>query len=80
MIGENNGRYREGLRLQAIVAMDRKGQVLLSKHLRDKARIKPCDKLIIMVSEKEGEVHCILLLKTEKFAETVTRLMNSVLE
>lgn len=80
LIGENSERRRRRLEIAGVVTISRKGQILLPKHLRDKARIKPSDKLIVMTLEMENEVHCILLLKTEELAETATRMKNSVLE
>lgn len=68
------------LRLEAVATIDRKGQVVIPKHLRDESRIKPRDKLIIMVYESKEGVCCIVLLKAEELAEIATRMITSVFD
>lgn len=45
----------EGLRVDAVVAMDSKGQIVLPKDMREKAKLKPGDKLAIVACEKKAK-------------------------
>lgn len=66
--------------MEAIATIDQKGQVVIPKHLRDKSRIKPRDKLIVVVFESKDGVCCIVLLKAEELAEIATRMITSAFD
>ena len=54
----------EGLyKVEALVSIDSRGQMVLPKELRDKAGIKDGDKLAVSTLEKSGKVCCLLLIK-----------------
>ncbi len=67
-------------RIDAIVTMDSKGQIVLPKDLREKANFKPSDKIAVVASEKNGEVCCIMLMKAEKLAGAVTKTLGPMLK
>jgi antitoxin PrlF len=67
-------------RIDAVVTMDAKGQIVLPKDLREKANIKPNDKIALVVCEKEGEVCCIMMLKAERLVGAVTRTLGPMLK
>ena len=52
-------------RIDAVVTMDVKGQIVLPKDLREKANFKPNDKIAVVACEKDGEVCCIMMIKAE---------------
>ena len=60
--------------------MDAKGQIVLPKDLREKANIKPNEKLAVVACEKEGEVCCIMLLKAERFGSAVTKTVAPLIK
>jgi antitoxin PrlF len=70
----------EGFRVDAIVAVDSKGQIVLPKDIREKAKLKPGDKLAIVACEKEGEVCCLLMLKAEGLGEAVREVLSPALK
>jgi antitoxin PrlF len=74
-----NGR-NEGFRVDAVVAIDSKGQIVLPKDMREKAKLKPGDKLAIVACEKEGEVCCLLMLKAEGLGEAVSKVLSPALK
>lgn len=65
-----------GCRIESIVSIDLKGQIVLPKSLRDRADFKPNDKLALVSFEKEGEVCCVIMLKAEKLEEAVTKTLK----
>jgi len=70
----------DNFRINAIVTMDVKGQIVLPKDLREKANFKPNDKIAVIASEKDGEVCCIMLLKAERLAGAVTKTLDPLLK
>ncbi|HSQ48673.1 MAG TPA: HgcAB-associated protein [Candidatus Deferrimicrobiaceae bacterium] len=59
-------------RIDAVITMDAKGQIILPKDLREKANFKPNDKIAVVACEKQGEVCCIMMVKAEKLVGAVT--------
>ena len=55
-------------RIDAIITMDAKGQIVLPKDLREKAKFKPNDKIAVVACEKNGEVCCIMMIKASTLA------------
>lgn len=71
--------YSEGLKVDAIVTIDSKGQMVLPKDLREKTKLKSGDKLAIMACEKEGEICCIVMVKAEGLGEAMSKLISPAL-
>jgi AbrB family looped-hinge helix DNA binding protein len=67
-------------KINAIVTMDVKGQIVLPKDLREKAKLNPNEKLAIVGVEREGEVCCIVLLKADALGSSVKNVLGPVLE
>lgn len=58
-------------RVESIVSVDERGQMVLPKELREKAGISAGDKLAVTSWEKNGEVCCITLIRAEKLVDMV---------
>ena len=67
-------------RIDAVITMDAKGQVVLPKDLREKANFKPNDKIAVVACEKEGTVCCIMLIKAEMFAGAVSKTLGPLIK
>jgi antitoxin PrlF len=67
-------------RIDAVISMDAKGQIVLPKDLREKANFKPNEKIAVVTCEKEGEICCIMMLKAEKLQGAVTKTLGPLLE
>jgi AbrB family looped-hinge helix DNA binding protein len=66
--------------VEAMVSVDEKGQMVLPKTIRDKANIRPGDKLLLVGWEKEGEVCCITMIKAESLAGMVRGLLGPMMK
>jgi len=66
-------------RVESMISVDERGQMVLPKELRDKANIKAGDKLALISWEKDGEVCCISLIKANYLAERVTEFLGPVM-
>jgi len=69
---------RECCKIDAIVTVDAKGQIVLPKDLRERANVKPNDKLAVMGFERDGEVCCIVMVKAEALGGTVKKMLGPV--
>jgi antitoxin PrlF len=58
-------------KVEALVTIDSRGQLVLPKDVREKAEIEAGDKLAVIGFETDGKVCCISLVKAETFTETV---------
>ncbi len=63
-------------KIESIVTIDSKGQIVLPKNLRERAGFKPHSKLAIVSFEKEGEVCCVIVIKAESLEEAVTKTLS----
>ena len=69
---------KECCKIDAVVSVDAKGQIVLPKDLREKAKIKPSDKLAIIGFERNNEVCCIIMLKVDALESTVKNMLGPV--
>ena len=67
-------------RIESVVSVDERGQMVLPKEIREKANIKAGDKLAVIGWEKEGQVCCISLVKADQFGATIRNLLTPMLK
>lgn len=66
-------------RVESMVSVDERGQMVLPKELRDKANIKAGDKMALISWEKDGKICCISLIKADYLAERVSEFLGPVM-
>jgi len=66
-------------RVDAVVTIDQKGQIVLPKDVREKAKLKPNDKLAVIGCERNGEICCIMMIKAEKLGDTIKNMLGPML-
>jgi AbrB family looped-hinge helix DNA binding protein len=66
--------------VESVISVDDRGQMVLPKEIRDKANIKPGDKLTVVSMEKNGEVCCISLIKADQFADMVKSMLGPMMK
>ena len=67
-------------KVEALISVDERGQMVLPKELREKAEIHAGDKLAITSWEKDGKVCCISLVKAEELTEMVKGMLGPVMK
>ena len=67
-------------KVEAVISIDDRGQMVLPKGIRDTAKICAGDKLAVISWEKDGEVCCISLIKVDNLAEMVKGLLGPVMK
>ena len=67
-------------KVESVVRVDERGQMVLPKEIRDKADIRAGDKLAIISWERDGKVCCISLIKAEELTEMVKGMLGPVMK
>ena len=67
-------------RIEALVSIDERGQMVLPKELREKAGIQPGNKLALTTWEKDGRVCCITMTKVEELTDMVRATLGPVMK
>ncbi len=67
-------------RVESIIGVDERGQMVLPKELRDRANIRAGDKVAVISWDKGGEVCCIYLIKTEHLADRVKDFLGPMMK
>lgn len=65
-------------KIEAVVSVDERGQMVLPKEIRDRAGIRPGDKLGLICWEKDGAVCCLSLIKIEELTGMVKTMLGPV--
>lgn len=67
-------------KVDSIISVDERGQMVLPKELRHRAKIRPGDKLAVTTWEKDGEVCCITLIKVEGLVDMVKGHLGPIIK
>jgi AbrB family looped-hinge helix DNA binding protein len=67
-------------RVESLISIDERGQMVLPKDLREKARIKPGDKLAVISWEKDGAICCFTLIKADSLAGGVRDFLGPMMQ
>jgi antitoxin PrlF len=76
---ETAGKAMSCCRVESLISVDDRGQMVLPKELRDKANIRAGDKLALVSWEKDGEICCLSLIKADNLAERVKEFLGPVM-
>lgn len=66
-------------RVEALVSIDERGQMVLPKELREKAGFRPGEKLAVTAWEKNGAICCITLTRVEELTDMVKAAIGPVM-
>lgn len=67
-------------RVESVVSVDDRGQMVLPKEVRDKAKIRPGDRLALVSMEKNGQICCLSLIKVEALEDMVKTVLKPVMD
>lgn len=74
------GHDQDCCRIESIITVDERGQMVLPKDLRDRAKIGAGDKLALVSWQKDGEICCFTLIKADALADRVKEFLGPVLK
>lgn len=88
MAGEKGGDYcclpdgggTSCFRVESVISVDDRGQMVLPKEIRDRAGITAGEKLAAISWEKDGRVCCISLIKAGDLTEMVSGLLSPMIK
>ena len=66
--------------IEAVVSVDSRGQIVLPKEIRDRAGIETGDRLVLIGWEKDSEVCCLSLVKTDKITGMVADYLGPMMK
>lgn len=67
-------------KIESLLTVDERGQMVLPKSIRDKAGIKPGDKLALLTWETDGKICCISLIKADEVAELAKNKLGPMMK
>jgi antitoxin PrlF len=67
-------------KVESLISVDERGQMVLPKEVREKANIRPGDKLALVSWEKDGKICCINLVKAEDFSDMVRGALGPMMK
>ena len=67
-------------KVESMLSVDERGQMVLPKEMRDKANIRAGDKLALITWEKDDKICCFLLIKADEFAGMVKNMLSPVMK
>ncbi|MFZ3077765.1 MAG: HgcAB-associated protein [Candidatus Aenigmatarchaeota archaeon] len=64
-------------KVESMVSVDERGQLVLPKEIRDKSGIRAGDKLaVVSLGGNNGKIRCIALVKAEDFADLIKEFLG----
>jgi len=67
-------------KVESMVSVDERGQMVLPKDIREKANILAGDKLALVSCEKNGKTYCIFLIKADELTGMVKGMLGPVIK
>ena len=69
-----------GCRVEAVLSVDERGQMVLPKDVREKAGIRTGDKLALISWSRDGDVCCLALMKVENLSGMVKDILGPLMQ
>jgi antitoxin PrlF len=67
-------------KVESVVSVDERGQMVLPKDVRKKANVHVGDKLAVVSWENQGRVCCISLVKVEDMMDSVRGMLGPMMK
>ena len=69
-----------GCRVEAVLTIDDRGQMVLPKDVREKAGIGNGDKLALISWEKDGRICCLALIKSDNLSGMIKGVLDPLMQ
>ena len=66
-------------RVESVISIDDRGQMVLPKEIRDNADIQAGNKFAVISWEKDGQLYCISLMRVEQLADSLKTILLPLL-
>lgn len=68
-------------KVESLINIDERGQMVLPKEIRERAGIKPGDKLaLITFAEDTKKIHCMVLINAEDLQTTIKEILDPMVQ
>ena len=67
-------------KVESVVSIDDRGQMVLPKKIRDKAGIKAGDKLAVVTMKNNDKVCCLSLIKVDEIEKMVKSMLGPLMK
>jgi AbrB family looped-hinge helix DNA binding protein len=67
-------------KVESLISIDERGQMVLPKDIRDKANIHAGDKLAVVSWEKDGKICCLTLIRADELAGIVKNILGPLIK
>ena len=67
-------------KVESIISVDERGQMVLPKDIRERANIHAGDKLAVVAMQQQGRVCCISLIRVEALTGMVKSMLGPVMK
>ncbi len=68
-----------GCKVESVLSVDDRGQMVLPKDIREKAGIRTGDKLALISWERDGSICCLALMKVENLSGMVKDVLGPLM-
>jgi len=72
-------KFTSRCRMESLIGIDERGQMVLPKELRDRAKIVTGHKLALSSWEKDGDICCFTLVKADFLADKVKDFLEPIM-
>ncbi|MBC7230576.1 MAG: AbrB/MazE/SpoVT family DNA-binding domain-containing protein [Actinobacteria bacterium] len=66
-------------RVESLISVDERGQMVLPKEFRERAGIRPGDKLVLVSWSRGGEVCCMSLIRADELVDMVKERLGPLM-
>jgi len=66
-------------KVEALVSVDSRGQIVLPKDVRKRAEVGTGDKFAVVTFESDGKICCISLVKADAFVDGVKEMLGPMM-
>ena len=70
----------ECCKIESILSIDDRGQMVLPKEVRERADLHTGEKLALVSWEKQGKICCMVLVKADELASVVKGMLGPLLK
>ncbi len=67
-------------RIESLISVDEKGQMVLPKDVRERIGLAPGGKLALVSWEKGGRIYCLALFRADALADQVRGLLEPIMK
>jgi antitoxin PrlF len=69
-----------GCRVEAVLTIDERGQMVLPKDVRERAGIRTGEKLALISWERDGRICCLALIKSDDLSGMIKDVLDPLMQ